>query len=419
MVMGIGFLQHLEAFILNKGWDYDVEDLREYDRIFTEKDFENIDWKNLFNIEPRDYQIEAVKTALIEKNGHISVRTGGGKTLILAMIVKLLNLPTLVLFDKTDLVHQTMKEFQKFGFDKKDLGIVQGSNNRPARITFATIQSKDKIYDFLEMFKVVVVDESHGVRANSYQELLIQSQASRRYGLSATPLSSDDPSEKAKTIQYIGRIIFKGEDTNALVKKGVLAKAKILFIKCDRGDNQNVVWEASGRDYSNLYKQEIVENEYRNALIAKLCSVKKNKKIIVLYDIIEHGNVLFKELQKLLPNRKIHLLSGKDDTKVRSKTLEVFEKSNNDIIVASSIFNTGINVLSVNVVINAAGTKSSIRSLQKLGRGLRRTADKDEMDYIDFYDENSRVMLAQSKKRIKTYKEEGHLVEIIEADMIR
>jgi superfamily II DNA or RNA helicase len=192
-----------------------------------------------------------------------------------------------------------------------------------------------------------------------------------------------------------------------LVEKGILAKPKIYFIRCDRGDDQTVVWENSGRDYANLYKQEIVDNEYRNALIVKICSIKKNKKIIVLHEIIEHGETLLKTFEKLLPNRKIHLLSGKDNVKTRSDIIDIFEKSGNDIIIASKIFNVGVNVVTVDVVINTSASKGEISALQKLGRGLRTTKDKDTMEYWDILDENSRVFQRQAKRRIAIYKKEG------------
>ena len=417
--IGIGFLDYLIAFIEQNGWEYELDDLREYEKEFDEEEFNKIDWKKEFNVNVRDYQIEAVKTALIERSGLIQAPTGAGKSLIMCMLVRLLDTPTLILFDKVGLVHQTHKEFLKFGFSPKDLGVVQGPNNLPKKITFATIQSKDKLYDFIELFKCVVVDECHSIRADGYQELLTVFKGSLRYGLSATPLSAENPAEKAKVIRYVGRIIYQEQNTNTLVEQGILAKPKIYFIRCDRGDDQTVVWENSGRDYANLYKQEIVENEYRNALIAKICSIKKNKKIIVLHEIIEHGETLLKTFEKLLPNRKIHLLSGKDNVKIRSDIIDIFEKSGNDIIIASKIFNVGVNVVTVDVVINTSASKGEISALQKLGRGLRTTKDKDTMEYWDILDENSRVFQRQAKRRINIYKKEGHVVETIEPEQLK
>jgi HSP20 family molecular chaperone IbpA len=160
---------------------------------------------------------------------------------------------------------------------------------------------------------------------------------------------NENPAEKAKVIRYVGRIIYQEQNTNTLVEKGILAKPKIYFIRCDRGDDQTVVWENSGRDYANLYKQEIVDNEYRNALIVKICSIKKNKKIIVLHEIIEHGETLLKTFEKLLPNRKIHLLSGKDNVKTRSDIIDIFEKSGNDIIIKTMVAGVKPEDLEINI----------------------------------------------------------------------
>ena len=418
-IIGIGFLDYLLAFIETNKWDYEVEDTREYDKTFTEDYFDNINWKKLFNIEPRDYQIDAVKTCLIERSGLVASRTGSGKSLMMAMTARLLDEPTLILFDKTDLVHQTYKEFIRVGFSPKELAQVQGANNKPARFTFATIQSKGKVYDFIELFKAVIIDEAHGIRAEGYQELLTVFKGNWRFGFSATPLSMENAAEKAKVIRFIGRIIHQGEDTNALVEQGVLAKPKIFFIKCDRAADETVVWENSGRDYHALYRQEIVENEYRNALVAKICAKRKTKKVVVLYEIVDHGEELVKSLNKLLPGREIFLLSGKDDVKIRRKAVEDFEKSENAVIIASRIFDQGVDIKSVNVVVNTGAGKGFIKAVQRLGRGLRKVDGKDSVEYFDILDENSRVLERQAKRRIAIYKKEGHVVETIEPEQLK
>ena len=420
MVMGSGFLTYLLAYFESQNWDYEFEDLREYEtEQFDENKIKSIDWDNTLLVKPRQYQIDATKIALMERQGLVKAPTGAGKSYMMALLIKILNSPTLILFDKVSLVHQTRNEFIRFGFDAKECGVIQGNNNLPKKYTFATIQSKDKLLDFLELFKVIVIDEAHGIRAISYQEILTQFKYANRYGFSATPLSMENSADKAKIIYHMGRIIYDEKTTNELINSGVLAKAHIYFIKCDRGDEQTIVWENSGRDYHNLYKQEIVENEYRNALIAKICSKKKTKKIVVLYEIIEHGDELMKMLKKLLPDREIFLLSGKDDVKTRMKAIDNFEKGENSIIVASRIFDQGVDIKSVDVVINTGAGKGFIKAVQRLGRGLRKSGNKESVEYFDILDENSRVLERQSKRRIAIYKKEGHVVETIEPNNIK
>ena len=113
------------------------------------------------------------------------------------------------------------------------------------------------------------------------------------------------------------------------------------------------------------------------------------------------------------------MLSGKDDVKVRRKAVEDFEKSENAVIIASRIFDQGVDIKSVNVVVNTGAGKGFIKAVQRLGRGLRKVDGKESVEYFDILDENSRVLERQAKRRINIYKKEGHVVEIIEPEQLK
>lgn len=417
-VIGIGFLDFLLAFFESKNIKYELKDYREFPNTWNAAEIDNMDWQTMFpqKFKPRYYQIDIWRECLARRSGIISSPTASGKTLILAGITKLINVPTLILFDQVHLCHQTRNEFIEYGFSPKDLGVVQAANNRPGKITFATIQSREKLYDFLELFKCIIVDECHTAQSRSFHELFAHSNAPYRFGLSATPWAPDDPSQAAKVMQYIGPVIYDKKGTKELIEEGILAKPKIKFVVCDRSKPGEVLWKSSGgRDYPLLYREEIAENTYRNMLVVKLCAMHRSDKIIILFQDIKngHGQNLHDMIVKFFPGRSVKLLTGENTNKERDEAIKFFEKNENGVILASVIFNKGVNVRSVNVVVNAAAGKGFIPAVQRLGRGLRKTDEKDEMTYYDFYEKNSRVFYAQSKRRMKIYENRGHKVDII------
>ena len=77
------------------------------------------------------------------------------------------------------------------------------------------------------------------------------------------------------------------------------------------------------------------------------------------------------------------------------------------------LFNKGIDIKSVNVIINAGAGISFIKAVQRLGRGLRVTEDKKTVDYYDFMDKNSRIFERQSNIRRRIYEKEGYEVSEI------
>jgi len=77
------------------------------------------------------------------------------------------------------------------------------------------------------------------------------------------------------------------------------------------------------------------------------------------------------------------------------------------VLIASSIYDEGVDLPEVNVLIKASGGKSEVKTIQQVGRGLR--PKKEKLIVYDFNDMNSKFLSAHSKKRIKTYKQEGFL----------
>jgi superfamily II DNA or RNA helicase len=127
---------------------------------------------------------------------------------------------------------------------------------------------------------------------------------------------------------------------------------------------------------------------------------------------VAHGDML----HNLLPGS--FWIQGKDDEKTRKEVIEKLQKEENCVGIATQqILNTGINVF-IHNLINAAGGQADHLIIQRMGRGLRVSEDKEILNYIDFFFEINDYLEKHSKKRIKILEEQGHKVEVKETSEI-
>jgi superfamily II DNA or RNA helicase len=161
----------------------------------------------------------------------------------------------------------------------------------------------------------------------------------------------------------------------------------------------------------------IVSHKTRNDFIKGLCDNLKGN-TLCLYQLVEkHGVVLYNAMKDL--DRKVFFIHGGVDTETREQIREITEKETNAIIVASyGTFSTGINIRNLHNVVFASPSKSRIRVLQSIGRGLRRpnmgevhTTLLDIAD--DFtYNDKKNFTLNHFLERINIYNEEEFDYEI-------
>ena len=93
-------------------------------------------------------------------------------------------------------------------------------------------------------------------------------------------------------------------------------------------------------------------------------------------------------LKEKAKNRKTFFVFGGTDAEFRESVREITEKEKDAIIVASyGTFSTGVNIRNLHNVIFASPSKSKIRNLQSIGRGLRLSSDKNEAVLFDISDD--------------------------------
>jgi len=379
---GSGLLSYIKEDLTIAGLKYKIEDNR--------KDILINDY-SLSSIEYRDYQKILIEKALKKKGCILQAPTGSGKTVILAGLLKALeNHIGLVIFNKKQLVYQTYEFLTKHGFD---VGVAFGEGVDIKPITLCTVQSIDKVLDtHLKHSEFIIFDEVHEFSKGKFSTKVIKSfpKASYRIGMTATVPS--DKIAKLNLISALGSVVTE-VDASELVDLGFLTKPKIHILPAP-----SVPFEA-GDSYIDIYRKAITENELRNGLIASIVAKvqKVPSKTLILVKDLNHAKVL----QELIPDSL--KLEGKDGLSVRNSTVKEFVDSETSVLIATTIFQTGVDIPEITHLVNARGLKSEIATLQALGRALRTHESKRKVYIFDFKDE-APYLSKHSKERVKSYK---------------
>ena len=175
------------------------------------------------------------------------------------------------------------------------------------------------------------------------------------------------------------------------------------------------------------YQEEIdflVSHDKRNKFIRNLaCSLDGNT--LVLFNLVEkHGKVLRDLIKEKLDNgRKLFYVSGETKTNDREFVRKIVESQSNSITLASmGTFSTGINIRNIHNIIFASPSKSQIRVLQSIGRGLRVSDDGRTTKLYDIADDlraekKANFTLRHSAERIKIYNKEKFKHKLTKVDL--
>ena len=289
------------------------------------------------------------------------------------------------------------------------------SNN--ADVVISTWQSIYKFpKEWFSQFDVVYGDEAHLFKAKSLMTLMDKCTNARfRIGTTGT---LDGTKTHKLVLEGVFGPVFKVTTTKKLMDKKELAELKIICMIIGYTDEQRKLVSKM------TYQEEmdfLVSNPERNDILAKLATSQKGN-TLVLYQFVEkHGDVLYKMI-KGITDKPVYFVFGGTETEQREKIRELTEQSKDTIIVASyGTFSTGINIRNLHNVVFASPSKSRIRNLQSIGRGLRKGNDKLSCNLFDIGDDLSwknkkNYTLNHVLERIKLYNEENFEYKVIRID---
>lgn len=256
--------------------------------------------------------------------------------------------------------------------------------------------------EYLDYFVAILVDEAHHVSKfnGTYGKILQKLISPIRLGFTATIPEKVEAKHALEGL--IGPVV--GElNIKEAVKRGVIAKPKIRIIKTPFSQQIKDI-----RKYADAYEKGIVYNENRNRLILKTAAdyVKENKSVLILVVRTEHGKALTNLASEYFTKR-LRFLYGATDEELRLLSKDLLKNKNLKCLITSVIWKEGVDVPSLDVVINAAGGKSEIATIQAVSRSLTRTKDKEEGRVVDFFDPSHYFFISHFGHRLNTYMENG------------
>jgi superfamily II DNA or RNA helicase len=323
----------------------------------------------------------------------------------------------LIIVPTTQLAHQLAGDFADYSshvewnVDENVHKIMSGvSKNTNKSIVISTFQSliDDRVNPaWFNQFDMVAADECHMAKAKSFIGIFEKcTNVPYRFGFTGSMGKSETNSMVIRGLLGPVEVVSK---TKKLIEEGTLSDIKIKCIVLDHSQETKELFTKKGRKTKSIeYQQEIdflVSHQGRNKFIRNLCLSLEGNTLILFNLIDKHGKLLHELIAEKSGERPVHFIHGDIESEDRDKIRAIIEKSNNSIIIASNgTFSTGVNLRKIHNIIFASPTKSVIRVLQSIGRGLRTAEGKTHLNLFDISDK-----LTESKtKSNHTFR---HLIE--------
>jgi superfamily II DNA or RNA helicase len=277
-------------------------------------------------------------------------------------------------------------------------------------LTISTWQSLYKLpKEYFAQFDYIIGDEAHLFKAQSLTTILTSCvNAKYRIGLTGT---LDGTKTHKLVLEGLFGTVKKVITTRELIDKQQVSDFEIKCLVLKHDD------ETCLQLKDKTYQEEIqylIANENRNKFIKNL-AVSLGNNTLILYQMVDkHGQILYDMIKntKNIGNRKVFFVHGGTDTADREEIRRIMEIENDAIVVASfGTFSTGINIRNLHNIIFASPSKSRIRNLQSIGRGLRKSDNKEKAVLYDIaddlrYKKHMNFTLKHFVERVKIYTEE-------------
>ena len=422
----VGLLPYIKKFcdrnnvdyIIGEGVEDDRDVVREVVRGFVKSLKPKSKGKSL---KIRDYQIDAVYHAIARNRALLVSPTASGKSLIIYALVRyyhMMGLKTLILVPTTSLVEQMYTDFEDYGWSSGTYcqKIYQGHDRKVTRdVVISTWQSIYKMpKKYFEQFGCIIGDEAHLFKAKSLTGIMTKlHQCKYRFGLTGTL-------DGTQTHQLVLEGLFGAVENIITTKKLIDSKTLAdLKIKCIILKHPNIREKMA---YAEEL-QYLVGNENRNKFIQDLL-LHIDGNTLCLFQLVEkHGQILYDQVKDAVKDRKVFFVYGGTDARTREDIRSIVEKEKKSIIIASyGTFSTGINIRNINNIVLASPSKSKIRVLQSIGRGLRLSESKSSILVFDIADDMTykrvrNFTLTHFMERINIYAEQQFVYEISKVNL--
>lgn len=394
--------------------------------------WQEVTWHHPALPPPWKEQQEAIDKWLKRKQGVIVMPTGTGKTNVALSIMKELGVSTLVVAPVRDLMYQWHRRIQQeLGYDA---GIIGDNTYLVRHVSVITYDSACIYMERLgRMFKLIVFDECHHLPGKMRREAGLMSTAPFRLGLTATPQRSDGRHEDLDFL--IGPTVYNYPLRKARGK--LLAQYQTIRIpvylqpaeqevynSCSKTVQQYMarknIEEKKGFNFQDLMKEVGDDPEARS--IQKAYYKKKSiqerafEKFRVLEDLfrLHYGerfivftgsNVMARDisLRFLVPCLLSHCKKNE-----RQDILDGFRDGVYPAIIANRVLDEGVDIPEAKVAVVLGGQASQRQAVQRLGRILRKSGNKEGILYEVVCQDTGEVKQSRQRRSTDAYEGTRH-----------
>lgn len=367
-----------------------------------------------------EHQVRCVNAMLLNHKGLLEAATSAGKTLICGALCRKVKPfgKVVLIVDGKDLCFQTADELNKFGCDAGVVGCgLREFGHDVSVCTWQTINSiskkskdslnKEELKTLVDGVVAMIFDEVHRCKGNEVKKVAEQvfNNVPIRWGLTGTI-----PKQKIdyyNLVTAIGPLLDENVKAKELQDKGFLSNCQVNCIRL-KDDYKFFTWDDE--------KEYLASNTDRLAFMASLISgiVQQQKNTLVLVDRIVTGETL----EKMLIKKGVDaiFLQGSVKSAKRFEEYKKFANEDNKCVIAiDKIASTGLNIPRLFNIVFIDYGKAFTKTIQSIGRGLRRALDKD---FVTIYDISSTTHYSREhfNNRIHYYEDAQYPYQVMNID---
>ncbi len=393
-----------------------------------------------YRLQPNSMQVEFVnKVKKLVSDGQTKAllisATGTGKTYASAFAIREMH-PKRVLFlvHREQIAKQAMKSYQNvFGERKVDgskytYELLTGNTSskleqiKKADLIFATMQtvSKDNVLSALDPkeFSCICLDEAHHTGAGSYQKIMAYFQPDFWLGMTASP-----DTNRFDVYKIFDHNIACEIRLQQALENNLLCPFHYFGITDIEIDGHEIGDSSEGDEDKSTYFNRLVSDDRVTHVIEQAQYYGhsgERVKGLIFCSRKEEAKTLSRKFNER--GLKTAVLTGEDSEAVREETIDRLVGEGEDIldyIFTVDIFSEGVDIPEINQVIMLRPTQSAIVFVQQLGRGLRKSEDKEFVVILDFignYKNNFLIPIALSGDR--SYNKDNVRRYVMEGDRV-
>ncbi|WWU76762.1 DEAD/DEAH box helicase family protein [Clostridium baratii] len=387
------FTDSFEDLFLNESIMLNDEELRRYSKNYKKPKIHNIysdeEEKVIDIFSPRGAQIEALyELNKLRKDGYekgiVVAATGIGKTYLSAFDSKGFN-KILFVAHRDEILKQAYDSYKNVRGDKSMGFFMSGAKECNKDIIFASVQTLGK-EDYLneeyfknDYFDYIVIDEFHHSVSNNYQRIINYFKPKFLLGITATPERMDNQDVFAVCDYNVAYEIRLPEAIN----RGDLCSFRYYGVFDETVDYTKIP------QYKGKFKSEELEKalmlDKRANLILKHYSKFNSTRALGFCSSKNHAEYMAKYFNDNgVKACAVYSDSNSENSLDRKEAIEKLTKGELNIVFSVDMFNEGVDIKSIDMVIFLRPTESPTVFLQQLGRGLRKAKGKDYVNVLDF-----------------------------------